>query len=1692
MIRRRSHNKIGKIVFPRLLLLSLGLTTMQAVTPAQADTHSYASERRQIRACVLVTNAAPGVGGGPENVTPHVFYVMDRRTDLKPAGWEFTNPLAPSTITGDIYARWQNRAGATDPAFGGGAASVAFRVGAPLSKNFGAYWEVNLDNVSSTDLQQFDVVLMAYHNGSTQFNADEREKLRRYVDGGGTVWLEDEGDFDLKSGGSYGGGQFIVDLGFSSALSAGTYPTPATAHHPLINFPYSINSVDIQALGAAGIQYDSAGHTHHAHQGLNNTFTGTTGLANPRVLVPVVWAGVAGNQLPFLSAGDYGAGHIVVSSGGIATGINAYVGGVDVGEGGNSAVASGEGTLGARPVDLKFAYNLIAWTSSVPTGGVNARRTSGTQENVGSQLAKRWSTIPPQLQNPPQSAYPSVGSGAVIHKGVVFYVDGNNVLHAYDASPQQDLDNDGNSDDGIRDYIYGAPYDEIWNVDMKGTLGTNAGTRISTPTIISVANPVNGTPLDIIAVTTSTGATLFYDAFPRVGGVLQTTSPLLFNNVVSPDASPTDLSADLLPLGTPLEILPAPAPAFSDGVVFTLWNQAANDPNHTWHIAALDPFTGQDIFHESSAIAGTVVPSTLSPAVISGVVPGIANPVGSLTVGYVRDDATGALDKMIYVPTRTYANTDTFAGTVQGVWFSTKGEPLESFAAGSNMFVPKGTRRRLPWFQTAPTGPAPDLRPVVYQRFAGGGLKRLIYGTDFTVEYQGPPANRVMVVIITAPFVATDTFTADYTLDWPADLVPTSGGGTVRPTAAEMRLFSIRSFTVSPDPRQGVANPPYMRIFGTPTLSPQDYLFLGAGDYPGGDRLYAYHEQFGNTILNTTFSNGTVKANTGLAWMFSPNAPDDDFALGTGGVPGRLFNISTFVSKNNPAPPPVLTKVFVTDYEQIGNPAYTNGVVYTVGYCHLRDLNGGVIAGPKDGLVLMALRSNPDTTFTVQKGDGTLIALPNERLKIRQPDLVNSTALQPKYVDLYEDTNFTVDRSSSTIHIFDFRVQPGNGAPATGGDAFNTALPILVSTVNGTKIVDETDPIINHQTGFGVLDNLLWWATIPLDRKAFGIAPTSVTEPELEGIHPASGASVIGSTLYYGSTTGRIVSFDMSGISSNGGQVSVFKDDGTLRLIATDAVQYLAPGPPVSVKAIPQPIFSPPVATTGIVAVGTPQGLIALDNQLTLIADNNRLIEVDHAGRAAWTMDATQSYTAIQSTVNGQGALGTLKTSLSRPNMAHRYTLNDFLVADTGNNRVIEVDKGGIVTWELSRMGNDLRFLRDNDPVTLNQPTDIQTYTTSGTGTLTFTSPVSNATYSYTPPGSGFWIAFHYIIADSGNFRSLEVVDIYDATGAPVVMTGSDGTTPRMLKQVVFNTRSYGEQNQAFRYRTIQQFTNFESGVFRTYMVAAVDNVRQAGVLDPTAINVGTNPNDVKGPGGSLMILKRYPPAGAGADGDVAALINSIVYVNAAGTTITQRQTISNPRWFKEFNVVNPLNLVVPDLHYVLADANGVYVLKPGTGMLNGEAIVEWSLSNDDYYYMTGRHLNATSIQKLEQADYDPTTNKFYPRYLITNAYTGRDNIFEIFGGPANVADGDVHGEVVEVRSDYFYTGGYRQANARLYNVVGGNLTANTAGAITWMVPNEAIPVLPASGPIKRKIGVGTNGTATSLLEQPTFSDRPF
>src|SRR5688500_18807510 len=42
------------------------------------------------------------------NPNPYLWYVADKRTDMKPDGWAFYNPAAPATVTLEQQVRWGN------------------------------------------------------------------------------------------------------------------------------------------------------------------------------------------------------------------------------------------------------------------------------------------------------------------------------------------------------------------------------------------------------------------------------------------------------------------------------------------------------------------------------------------------------------------------------------------------------------------------------------------------------------------------------------------------------------------------------------------------------------------------------------------------------------------------------------------------------------------------------------------------------------------------------------------------------------------------------------------------------------------------------------------------------------------------------------------------------------------------------------------------------------------------------------------------------------------------------------------------------------------------------------------------------------------------------------------------------------------------------------------------------------------------------------------------------------------------------------------------------------------------------------------------------------------------------------------------------------------------------------------------
>ncbi|HOS94459.1 MAG TPA: hypothetical protein PLQ54_14155, partial [Armatimonadota bacterium] len=132
-----------RMPYPAWVALTM-LTCVGLNAGAWGQVTNFTSRTRQIKVANLLVssarydNARPPGPTNLENPDPHVWYILDQ-SPLKPAHWDFVNPLAPPVVTQDIIDRWQVRG---DPWVG------SLQLGQPITKNMGPYWEVVLNEAN--------------------------------------------------------------------------------------------------------------------------------------------------------------------------------------------------------------------------------------------------------------------------------------------------------------------------------------------------------------------------------------------------------------------------------------------------------------------------------------------------------------------------------------------------------------------------------------------------------------------------------------------------------------------------------------------------------------------------------------------------------------------------------------------------------------------------------------------------------------------------------------------------------------------------------------------------------------------------------------------------------------------------------------------------------------------------------------------------------------------------------------------------------------------------------------------------------------------------------------------------------------------------------------------------------------------------------------------------------------------------------------------------------------------------------------------------------------------------------------------------------------------------------------------------------------------------------------------------------
>jgi hypothetical protein len=266
------------------------------------------------------------------------------------------------------------------------------------------------------------------------------------------------------------------------------------------------------------------------------------------------------------------------------------------------------------------------------------------------------------------------------------------------------------------------------------------------------------------------------------------------------------------------------------------------------------------------------------------------------------------------------------------------------------------------------------------------------------------------------------------------------------------------------------------------------------------------------------------------------------------------------------------------------------------------------------------------------------------------------------------------------------------------------------------------------------------------------------------------------------------------------------------------------------------------------------------------------------------------------------------------------------------------------------------------------------------------------------------------------------------------------------------------------------------------------------------------------GGGGSIMVLDET--------GAPISVVTNLA-IPLGGNTF-KLQPIDNPTSFSKYDEGVPdlaTKTIKTVFHYLLSDANGCYQLVAGADA-NGNAVmrVEWMLSNEDYFNMTGKRLNAMSLRRLSTAVTDNTQPGFgLHHFLIANRFSGGDQVLQTFGLTAasdwtqgNISgNGSFDGEVFEINpySFNFAAGnhGYFQDYVNSGNYLVPNNAGPTPANIVWRSPTEAVPfakpVAPLPNPIppswvpgqmKRFIGSADRATSTGVLSKPSYADRPF
>jgi hypothetical protein len=1609
------------------------------VAGAHAAPQNYATGVQGIRAGVVMLDYARSSNqfGSPymfnlgQSIAPYAFYNLDSALGVKPAGWNLYNPHAPGVVTQDILNRWGQLGGPT-----------SLMLGTPIVKQNAEYWSVYLDQTNDLQLSDYDVLLVNPAYNAT-LNNQERAKLTKFVDQGGILWIDTAGVSQTDPFNGFPNAFGIANLGNA--------PVSSNPFDPLLSTPYQLTGSDLNAISGPGILNSFVGITNTSssspidlpdgagiNQYLGVTYTATSAL---------------------IATSHLGDGLIVVTT----MGTSQALGGV-----GNEAYVAASPALGTAGISAaKFAVNVISAKGdfSQPNGG--ARGTGFNPIDVTAPVLSRWSDDTQAdgsvVTASPNNTPPSVNSAPVLYKGLTV-VSGQNNIYVYDSNPSNDLDGDGDPDDGIynssgnvangqRDYSLGLPYDLVWaSVSMPGP--------ISSPVCAQVSDEIRGYT-DIVMVVDGQGTFYAFKLFPRTsnGQLIGTLKPgesgfagLSYLYKISTPVVGFTYTTNV-PVAEGATATPN-APTVSGDLAFITATGSNSGNGPTGAVWAVD-LSSESILATGSSetfAVGNIADITSNIDLLPGY-------TASATVGDIPiQDNSGGYDKVIYAP--GMIGSSTLPG-FDSLWLGVKGESpsnysvtgttltIDTRASGSSLWIVNGlggspAKLALNPRVTLLDGNGNALNPTVYlantqptQMLPGELGYSIANATQFNANVAG--------------------IRVDYTIDWG------------RLEKDQPRTGIERGKITFPVPSEAGVQVSTHRVLGPIALTGDGTAVMTVGDPTQGDP-------------------------DGSLWWLR-----EDQGRGSFRVTGRYSLYAGYNLQTSPVS--TAEKAVFEDTDPIQALIPTPGIANPMTNWHWT--GAPVVAGTQviatataskgfiPATVVMAFAAEPPTpSFTgfqtgVTAGSFNLVQPDFDRSSVGSltaatgPDTESNVSPASSQV-FYDPTSGTLSLPS---------LAPPLSGSATISECLNMSAPLLIQQ-------GEASSLYQPEAHAGTWSPLHWYCVFD--------GTTAKGRPLVTGNTIFSaGTSVVPGLLTAGTLTASAVIGAMdASISQNDPYVSEAADrpwqpqvDIVSTKVSTLNPTGFAPDPHIKMpssigissfndyqtRLIQQTLGSSSVAY-GIVGGGSNlaawgnAGVYGLSRADFSICDNGRYLRTDSNGNPRFVSNVT-----LNTGPGGGSAVGNVKP-LVRPTRAYPISNNQTLVVDPGSNRILKTDNSGSELRSLTHFIPDPNFLPEgytaNEPRTFSAPQDAITY--SNYVYLGQKAQVSGQ------EAEEYWV--HYLVADTGNHRLVELIDRYaidngrvgdiisinepDPNATPGTVGGTIGTIAVPQVGVLLWQSPSQVSGAKFAYNSICRsflWSNSLSGGGRYVYVAGVGNSQPQ--LSSAALDGGTNLIQGQNSTGNCGVVVFDP---ANANGGVQ-VYNTFEKPDLSTTPFWDPNAVGGGKFDTNSPINNAKGSTSPigalksvfsrsvldagatdgQLAIMITEATGVYefVVDPTVNTTNGDlGSPVWFITNAAYTAMRGTITFGNPNTWIPAGS---NAQQFIPAYakrldsgdvLIVNSYVG-----------ATMARTTFNGEVVLLNGASGVPGGFSLGSTNL---------GFTPQSIKFNLPQGSTGVRPILAPI--------------------------